>query len=615
MHSTNENTVKRNSKRRIFFRITGVLFLIVAAAGIYLYYNFNHLLASALLKSFNSNIASDVYELKFRDLKVNPISGNIRVKDVSILPRDKFLKDYSYINSKLSLVTDELILDEVDLAALLKENKLKLGKIVIDKPRLQVEIDDKMPVFLPFKEAVTDSVLKGSEKRNIESFSLKNFDLKEASLQLQNHAKGRYLNLKDLNINLRDLSIDQQPGIDRVKYSAFAFNIGEISGHLKRDSIRSVSLNDFGITIDSMEIEKTLDTFIYKYSDFNLGFRNLMVVPGDSAFSFSVKTFSVAYADSLLNLEKVSFVPNIGEKEMRKRFKYQHNTSFSAEVSKLNIEGICFDSLFLARKLLVRNIEIDSAFFKLFKDKTKPVDKKHLPEYLGQSVKKIPVPVVIGNISVTNINLVSREIKPDGTTAEVTIGRGEASISSFTNQSEEKPLALKASAFLGEKVKFQAGLAFSYAKPEFEFNGSFDKFRLNDLNEIIQNYAPVSVSEGIVDVIRFSGKATENKASGTMEFLYHDLKMDVNLKEKAEWKNSVLSFAANTAIASSNPVSEGLPPKVVNFGIERDMNKAFVNVVIKSALAGLKETVIMSKENKKAYREAKKQAKTESRQK
>ncbi len=609
MGTTNANPDKKKSFKRVFLWVSGIILLVITASGIYLYYNFNHLLSGALLKSFNSNTASDVYELKFRDLKVNPISGNIRVKDVSILQRDKFLKDYPYINSRLSLVTDELILDEVDLTALLKENKLKLGKIVIDKPQLQVEIDDRMPVFLPFKEAVTDSVSKGSKKRNIESFSLKNFDLKEASLQLQNHAKGRYLKLKDLNINIRDLMIDQQTGVDRMKYSSFAFNIGEISGHLKRDSIRYISLNDYGFTIDSMEIEKTLDTFIYKYSDFNLGFRNLMVVPGDSAFSFSVKTFSVAYADSSLNLEKVSFVPNISEKEMRKRFKYQHNTSFSAEVSKLNIEGICFDSLFLARKLFVRNIEIDSAFFKLFKDKTKPVDKNHLPEYLGQSVKKIPIPVAIGNISVTNINLVSREIKPDGTPAEVTIGRGEAGVSNFTNQSDEKPLALKASAFLVNKVKFQAGLDFSYIKPQFEFKGTFDKFNFKDLNEVIQNYAPVSVSDGIVDAIRFGGKATDNKASGTMEFLYHDLKMHVNLKEKAEWKNSVLSFAANTAVASSNPVAENLPPKIVNFAIDRDMNKAFVNVLIRSALAGLKETVIMSKENKKAYREAKKKAK------
>jgi hypothetical protein len=97
-----------------------------------------------------------------------------------------------------------------------------------------------------------------------------------------------------------------------------------------------------------------------------------------------------------------------------------------------------------------------------------------------------------------------------------------------------------------------------------------------------------------------------------MKFLYHDLKIDIKLDEKASWKSSVLSFAANTAVASANPASESLPPKIVKFHAERDMNKSFINITIKSALNGLKETILMSKENKKAYKAEKKKARKES---
>jgi hypothetical protein len=41
------------------------------------------------------------------------------------------------------------------------------------------------------------------------------------------------------------------------------------------------------------------------------------------------------------------------------------------------------------------------------------------------------------------------------------------------------------------------------------------------------------------------------------------------------------------------------------------MNKGFVNVVIKSILNGIKETMIMSKENRKAYKKAKRNSKEE----
>ena len=79
--------------------------------------------------------------------------------------------------------------------------------------------------------------------------------------------------------------------------------------------------------------------------------------------------------------------------------------------------------------------------------------------------------------------------------------------------------------------------------------------------------------------------------------------------KKAKWKSSVLAFAANTYLNASNPASANLPPRIVKFHVERDMNKGFVNILIKSILSGLKETMIMSKENRKAYHQEKKKLK------
>jgi hypothetical protein len=83
-----------------------------------------------------------------------------------------------------------------------------------------------------------------------------------------------------------------------------------------------------------------------------------------------------------------------------------------------------------------------------------------------------------------------------------------------------------------------------------------------------------------------------------MKFLYHDLDIDIDLEGKAKWKSSLLAFGANTFLPASNPASPDKPQRIVKFSAERDMNKAFVNLIIKSVLNGLKETMIMSKENK-----------------
>jgi len=181
----------------------------------------------------------------------------------------------------------------------------------------------------------------------------------------------------------------------------------------------------------------------------------------------------------------------------------------------------------------------------------------------------------------------------------------------ITNINTEQPLSMNLKAFIEDKVLVNLGLEFDYNKPQFSLKGSIPKFNLKDLSPLIESYVPVKINTGVVDEIEFSGTGYKTKADGTMKFLYHDLKIDIDLVEKAKWKSSVLSFAANTVVASSNPESENVPPKIVKYDFERDMNKAFVNVIIKSLLNGLKETVIMSKENKKTYKKAKKEARKE----
>jgi hypothetical protein len=98
-----------------------------------------------------------------------------------------------------------------------------------------------------------------------------------------------------------------------------------------------------------------------------------------------------------------------------------------------------------------------------------------------------------------------------------------------------------------------------------------------------------------------------------MKFLYHDLDIDLALKDQAKWKSTALAFAANTILPEANPVSANMPEKVVQFSVERDMNKGFINIILKSLFTGLKETVILTKENRKEYQKDKKAAKKEAR--
>jgi len=607
----NQSKRKRSFKKYLLWIIAG-FFVVILTVGLFLYNNFNRILSDALLKSFNSSIISDVYELKFKNLNVNLFEGNIKVKNVEISPREKPLKDYPYINSSFRLTTKKILLTKVDLVSLLKQNKLKLEKIEIDEPYLEFIIADVVPIFVPFNDStVVSEPEKKETKRSIEGFSLKEFKLINASFHVANSAKGRDLGVKNVNITLSNMSYDQQPGKDLVSYGHISFMIGEITGGLQRDRIKYIGLKDFKLTIDSLKIQRTSDTLIYRFNDYSFGLNDLNLQTEDSIFHLTVQSFLLSYKDKSINLKNLSFKPNISDLELQKRFKYQ-NTQFSGNIGALSITGINFDSLMFKKKLFIDDISIDSVSASLFKDKIKPLDVNKFPEYLGQTIKKMSFPIFIKQVKASNVNLVYNERKLDSTFVKVDVNRGIASVKNITNLPGELVLSMNVSAYLANKVHFNLSLGFNYLHPQFTIDGSFEKFNFTDLNPIIEAFAPAKINQGIVDEISFSGLAKRTDATGTMKFLYHELEVDLNLKNKANWKNSVLSFAANTIVASANPGSVNLPPRIVQFKVERDMNKSFINIILKSALNGIKETVVMSKENKKAYKEEKKRARKES---
>jgi hypothetical protein len=327
-----------------------------------------------------------------------------------------------------------------------------------------------------------------------------------------------------------------------------------------------------------------------------------------------MRSFDLSYKDRSIKLSDVAFKPNVSEATMQARFKYQ-NTQFSGTVGTLNLLGVNFDSLIYKKKIFIDEIILDKVSASIFKDKSKPADPKIFPQYLGQSIKAIPSPVFIKKVKGTNVNLVNKERNPDGSYSTANINRATLEVKNITNLSSSDVLMLNANAYIENKAHFNLSLGFSYLEEQFSFNGRIEKFDLPGLNPLIQAYTPASINKGVLDEMTFSGNVYRTGSSGTMKFLYHDLDIEIDLEGKAKWKSSVLQFGANTILPAANPASATMPPRIVNFRAERDMHKSFVNITIKSLLAGLKETMIMSKENKKAFRAEKKEAKKEAKKK
>jgi hypothetical protein len=589
--------------------IISILTLLIVS-GFLLYRNFNRLLSIALMNTFNSSIISDVYELKFENLRVNPMEGNIRVFNVSWIPREKPLKDYPYINSSFSLHADNFLLENVEIGILLKENRLVLQKVHLIKPEIELNLNGERHIMLPYTEKKSEVDQEKVTKRPIESFLLTEFELKEASLHTTNSEKKRQFSIGDVNISFKDLHLISDSLKYELNVNQAGLSIGSILGDLQYGPIKHISFSDFKIGIDSLEFHYSLDTLIYRFHDFKTAMKDLDIQTSDSIYQVMMKSFDLSYLGRSIDVREVSFKPNVSQAALQRSYKFQH-TEFSGSVGAIQLVELNFDSLFYEEKVFIEEVILENVKASLYKDRTKPIDTNKFPEYLGQTVMAIPNPLHIKKVSANGVELKNTERKPDKAEATVVISKGNLLVENITNLNPKERLAITAEALLMDKVRFNAKLSFRYDNPEFNFEGQLGKFNLPDLNPLIAAYTPAIINSGTADEISFSGIAKKRNASGTMKFLYHDLNVDLNLEDQAKWKSAVGAFAANTALNNSNPASDKQPPRIVKFSAERDMNKAFVNLMIKSILNGLKETMIMSKENRKTFREAKKELRKE----
>lgn len=594
---------KRPVKKIIAITAAGILLV----TAFFLYLNFNRMISEALIKSFNSGIASEVYVLKFEDLSVNPFTGTIRVYNVTLVPREKPLHKYPYINSSLHLKTERIILRNVEILTLLRFKQLKLKIISLTKPDVELTLRGTRHILFPFKDSTLVANTNSAAKTKVfDSFHLNALHLIEAAVHITSYDKQREFRINNFTIQLNNLLVSSKPGEYSSSFDRVLLTIGHLTGKLKKDAIQSVDFKAFNVGIDSLQLRLTLDTVIHSFNDFTLGLHKLDVQTADSLYHLTTDAFDVSYHDQSIRLKGISFIPNVSHAVLQRNEEFEH-VNFSGTVQNLTFNRVNFDSMIYTKSIFIDEIILDTAVVSIFKDKRKPLNKNRFPAYLGQTIKKIPLPIRIHHVKATQVRLENTERKPDNALAKVHISRAAVNIKNITNLSANSTLTMDADAWLMNKVRFKTKLTFYYSKQQFDFEGSLGKFDLVDLTPLVQAYTPAKINKGIADEISFSGTALETDASGTMKFLYHDLDVDLELKNRAKWISSVIAFAANTVLDSSNPGSADLPPRVVKFQTKRDMNRGFVNVVIKSLLSGLKETMIMSKENRKAYKKTKKE--------
>jgi hypothetical protein len=248
----------------------------------------------------------------------------------------------------------------------------------------------------------------------------------------------------------------------------------------------------------------------------------------------------------------------------------------------------------------------------LYKDKRKPFNKNKFPNYLAKQIFGIKLPIKIDIVEASDIDIHFSANQPNNLLSKIDIQIDDTKLSNVQNIEPDQELGLNAIGKIHNSVPFDIQLQFDYSKDVFSFKGNVYKSDLSTLKKPVRSFIPVEIKSGVLNSMKFSGHTSRTTSKGNMVFLYNNLNIEIqsNDKEKKKgFQNLVLSTAANTIMLSNNPVHADAPPRKVKFEVARDMNKGFINILIKSLLSGMKESLLPSKENRKQYKETKKHSK------
>jgi len=600
--------------RKVLWRIFLAVFVVLTVGSFYVYKNFNRLISEAIMRSFNSNVISDVYDLSFDHLNINIVTGEVKIRNVVIAPKKVPLQSYPYINSTFVLTTSRIDLNGVELYMLLKQNRLQVSSIEIEKPEISVQLKGRNHVLFPFKQGGKTSKEEIELlKKYLDTYSLKAFVLRDASLKMEDENEGRSYQIGALNIFVSDIQLRQLSGVDSLTFRKADLGMSGLMIHTKSGGFKSMESKNYQLNIDSFAIQQRPDTVDFQVGDYRSQIQDWKLVTADSAYVIGAKLAELSRSEKAVHISDVVMKPAISHDEFNQLHKYQKEL-YTISVKKVDLLNISLDSLRRYRTILIGQVNLDSADVLIYKDKTKDVDLKRFPGFPGQQLNSVGIPLTVKELKISGSTLEYQEKKVDGGLASVKINRLQLNAQNISNQMPGASLPVKADGYLENKIPFNLALVFSYTKPEFSFKGAVKPFELKDLNRVTEAFAPTSVKTGFVDGINFSGNGYLREASGDMEFLYHDLGLIIDVQKFSKFKNSLITFAANNYLNSSNPASADKAARVVKFDVERDRNKGFMNLVIKSVLAGLQETMLPSKENRKLNRETKKTLKKEQKQ-
>lgn len=330
---------------------------------------------------------------------------------------------------------------------------------------------------------------------------------------------------------------------------------------------------------------------------------------------FQLKHFSGHYADAVKKLswqeagftrdrnifsaDSFSYTPALDKDRFMAGLAFQKDY-ITLKTGRVYAGPVDFDSYITSNKLQAGFAHIDQLFFTDYKDKRIPFNPGIIKSLPVDLLKKIPSPIAVDSIHLTDAVVLYSEITQKGAEGIFRVTQMNArllNVANFDRQPGDS-LYIEASGRLLDQAMVRMTVKESYTDSlgGFLMTAQAGPADLRFLNPVMIPLASTRIESGQLDTIYMRATGREYLAWGEMEMRYRNLKVSL-LKEGGENKKKFLSRLANTIVKNKNESRTGQ----VFFIRQRD--RSAINYLIKIAMSGIKSSIGVQN-NKKRIRQA-----------
>lgn len=542
---------------KIIITVVAILIVAVIGTGWYLSMHWKGIMDKELRRYVQEG-SDSLYTLAYGQLDLNLLSGNLTIHNAALIPdsavyqrlADQQKAPKILINAKMS----QLQISRMKLWRFFLNKEVDAGVFALIDPELIILEDQRSVDTTTHQRSFYEVVNKNINHLSINRLSLNKIKL--TYTQIGKDSSKVITKLENLDVNIRGLQVDSLT---------------------QNDPTRFLYAQTFDVNLEKWDHRTP-----------------------DSLYWLHVKKISYHATDRALDVGEIELKPRYNRADFDKQIKTQKDM-FQLVFRNIRLEGLPRLDL-LEQKLHVQKGSINGGELNVYRNRSLPMppgDK--YGQFPNQLLAKLKIPLQIDTLTASGVDVSYTELNPkNGETGKIQFQRAGGTFRHITNidslVAKNKHCTADLHAILMKSGKLKASFDFILgdASGAFGVSGQLNNMDGKDFNPVTKPLGMVEIRSAQIKELEFNFRGNEKSASGTLKFLYSNLKISMLKEEKdknGNQRKGLASLLANLmAIKNENP-SPGEAVRIVKPRFQRDPKKSFFNLVWKTIFTGVKETV------------------------